>query len=63
MNILGTPTTAVWKEGTVLTNNLNIHLPSSSPINLTTLLPTSAIELIRKMLAWNPQARFGQWDE
>ncbi|OMJ72200.1 hypothetical protein SteCoe_29405 [Stentor coeruleus] len=58
--VLGTPSMSIWPEGYKLASQMNYRFPHCPPTNFNTLMPGASYEglqLIQKMLAWDPQKR------
>lgn len=59
-SVLGTPTMQQWPEGYRLASKMNFRFPQCTGISLRELMPSAsheAIDLISKMLAWDPAKR------
>eukprot|EP00775_Hariotina_reticulata_P005500 gene5500-5735_t len=59
-SVLGTPTAATWPEGLRLAAAMDFRFPQFSSVNLTKVIPsasTDAIDLISKLVAWDPAQR------
>ncbi|WIA19572.1 hypothetical protein OEZ85_005514 [Tetradesmus obliquus] len=58
--VLGTPTAGNWPEGLRLAAAMDFKFPQFSPASLAKLIPSAspeALDLIGKLIAWNPDAR------
>ncbi|OHT15966.1 putative serine/threonine-protein kinase [Tritrichomonas foetus] len=58
-SVLGTPS-STWPEAIKLANRLNMRLPQSAPVPLSTLMPNAspeALDLIAEMLRYDPSKR------
>lgn len=58
--VLGTPSMNVWPEGYKLASKMNYRFPQMQSVNFQTLMPTAsfeAVQLILRMLSWDPQKR------
>ena len=58
--VLGTPSTQVWPEGYRLASRMNFRFPQYPGMSLRDLMPNAsyeAVDLISKMLAWDPAKR------
>ncbi|XP_064605878.1 serine/threonine-protein kinase dyf-5-like [Liolophura sinensis] len=59
-SVLGTPKQEDWDEGYKLAAQMNFRWPQCVATNLKTIIPNAsndAIQLMKDMLAWNPQKR------
>ena len=59
-SVLGTPSMQAWPEGYRLASKMNFRFPQYPGMNLRDLMPGAsyeAIDLISKMLAWDPAKR------
>ena len=59
-SILGTPTSDIWNEGMELAKLIGMELPNSPGTDLKSVIPNAsneAIDLMKKMLQWNPKKR------
>ena len=59
-SVLGTPSMSSWPEGYKLASQMNYRFPQAQPANFQALMPTAsydAIQLMLRMLAWDPQKR------
>lgn len=59
-SVLGTPTMQQWPEGYKLAAKMNFRFPQYTGMSLRELMPNAsyeAIDLIQKMLAWDPAKR------
>jgi protein kinase len=59
-SVLGTPTMNAWPEGYKLASSMSYRFPQCVPMNFNALVPTAsyeALQLMLKMLAWDPQKR------
>ena len=58
--MLGTPNMNAWPEGYKLASKMGYKFPSCQGVNFSTLIPNAsfdAIQLMLRMLAWDPQKR------
>lgn len=59
-SVLGTPSMNIWPEGYKLASQMGYRFPQCQPINFNSLMPSAsydAIQLMTKMLSWDPQKR------
>lgn len=59
-SVLGTPSPGEWEEGQHLARRLNMRFPNVAPTSIAQLLsgaPSAAVNLIEKMLRFNPSDR------
>lgn len=59
-SVLGTPTSAIWPEGTKLANAMSFKFPQMVATPLRNLIPSASsegLEIMQMMMMWNPKKR------